>query len=70
MCREIGMYDYRSVTGISLMIMTWNNSWKHFFKWPAVFFLEHTQDLFQVAVSGATRGKVLKGASVHCSQII
>ena len=46
MCREIGMFAYKSVTGISLVIMTWNNTWKHLFKTPAVCFLEHTQDLF------------------------
>ena len=40
MCREIGMYGYKNVTGtgISLEIMAWNNTWKYFFKKPAVFF--------------------------------
>ena len=46
MCRGIGMYAYKSVTGISFVIMTWNNTWKNFFKSSDVFFLEHTQDIF------------------------
>ena len=45
MCRGIGKFVYKSVTGISLVIMIWNNTWKHFFK-DQLFFLEHTQDLF------------------------
>ena len=44
MSREIGMYAYKSVTGILLVIMTWNITWKHFFKKSSCFFLEHTQD--------------------------
>ena len=47
MCRRIGMYAYRSVKGISIVIMTWNNTWKpFFFKDQLFFFLDHTQDLF------------------------
>ena len=44
------------------MIITWNNTWKRFFKRPVVFvFLEHTEKFFQFAVSCATRGKGLSG---------
>ena len=42
MCRGIGMYAYKNVTGISLVIVTWNNMWKHFFKRTAVFFRAHS----------------------------
>ena len=41
MCRETGMYADRSITSISLVIMTWNNTWK-----DQQFFLEHTQNLY------------------------
>ena len=46
MCSGIGIYAYWSVTGISLVIMTWNITWKHFFKDQQLFSLEHIQDLF------------------------
>ena len=41
------------------MIMTWNNTWKLFFKEQLFWFLEHTQD-FKVTVRGATKVKGLK----------
>ena len=61
MCRRIGMDAYGIVTGTSSVIMTWNNTRKHFFKRPAFLFLEHAQDLFKVAACYAIRGKGLSG---------
>ena len=43
MCRGIGMQVNRNVTDTSLVILTWNNTWKHFFKRPAVFFCAHSR---------------------------
>ena len=44
MCRGIGMHAYRSVcTGVSLLIMTWNNTRKHFLKDHLFFFRAHSR---------------------------
>ena len=69
MCRGIGMYGYRSVTGISLVIMTWNNTWKQFFKRPAVFFRAHSRFILDRSQS-RNQGEGAKAASAPFSQVI
>ena len=65
MCRGREMYAYTIVTGAgaSLMIMTWNNTWKHsfFFQRPAAFFLEHTQDFLLSRDQWRNLGEGAKG---------
>ena len=43
MCHGIGMYAFRSVTGISLVIVTRSNMRKIFFLKLAVFFRAHSR---------------------------
>ena len=69
MCRGMGMYAYRSVTGISLVIMTWNNTWKHLYKSPAVFFRAHSKFILGRSQS-RNQGEGAKGASALFSQVI
>ena len=68
MSREIGMYTYRSVTNISLVIKTLNNTWKHFFERPAVF-RAHSRFILGRCQSG-NQGEGVKGASAPFNQAI
>ena len=65
MCCRIGMYAYKIVTGTLLMIMTWNNTWKHFLK-DQLFFGAHLKFILGCSQS-RNQGEGAKGASAPFS---
>ena len=67
MCRGIEMYANRSITGISLVIIIWNNTREHFFKRPPVFvffFLAHSRFILGRSQS-RNQGEGAKGQEVR-----